>query len=58
MTPQEAAEHQSDNPLFVCTCCGEPVIVYGGQYFRTCEHEGAPFAITLQGLKEIARGIS
>lgn len=58
MTPQEATELQTDEPWCVCTTCGEAVIVYGGNYFRTCEHEGAPFALTLLGLKELARGVS
>jgi hypothetical protein len=60
MTPQDATKKQTDEPWCVCTACGEAVIVYGGNYFRTCEHEdeGAPFVLTYSGLKELARGVS
>ena len=57
MTPQEATEKQTEEPWCVCTACGEAVIVYGGNYFRTCEHEGAPFALTHTGLNELAKGV-
>jgi hypothetical protein len=58
MLPQDALEQQTENPLFVCTQCGAAVVVYGGNYFRTCEHEGVPFAVTLLGLQEVAHGLS
>jgi hypothetical protein len=57
MTAQEASDQQIDNPLFVCTSCGEAVVVYGGQFFRTCEHVEALVAATYDGLKAASYGI-
>ncbi len=58
MSPQEATDLQTDNPLFVCTSCGEAVIVYGGQFFRTCEHSDALVAATYDGLRAASNVIS
>ena len=57
MTAQEAADLQIDNPLFVCTVCGEAVVVYGGQFFRTCEHIDSLVAATYEGLRAASHGV-
>ena len=57
MTAQEATEQQTDNPLFVCTNCGEAVIVYSGKFFRTCEHVDSLIAATYDGLKAASHGL-
>lgn len=56
-TPQEVSDRQIDSPLFVCTVCGEPVIIFGGNYFRTCEHSDSMIAVTYDGLKAVSDGV-
>lgn len=58
MNAQQAAEQQQENPLFVCTECGDPVVVFGGNYFRTCEHTASLVAATHDGLKAASNGVS
>ena len=52
---QKAAEEQQDNPMFQCAECSEPVIVYGGNYFRTCEHTEAAI---IANMTAVVRGAS
>lgn len=54
---QTAAEQQQDTPLFVCVECGEPVVVYGGYFFHTCEHVNSMVVATRDGLKAVGNGI-
>lgn len=51
---QQAATHQQEAPLFVCDECGEPVIVFKGKQFKTCEHADAAVNVTPLGIKAIS----
>jgi hypothetical protein len=54
---QLAADDQQERPYFVCGTCGEPVVVYGGNSFRTCPHLTDPIVATERGLKEATSGV-
>lgn len=54
---QRAAEEQQADPLFVCTACGEPVLVFNGAYFRTCDHSEAPVAATYAGMRVASNAV-
>ena len=43
---QAAADAQMQAPLFRCSECNEPVIVWSGRFFRTCEHSDAAIIAT------------
>jgi hypothetical protein len=52
-TSQQATDQQMQNPLFCCGECSEPVIVYGQQFFRTCEHTDAAIFAMPQAAKVV-----
>ena len=54
---QLAAEQQQETPWYVCSECGEVVIVFNGRVFRTCECEPMNIVLTLEGVKRGASGI-
>lgn len=47
---------QQEDPLFVCDVCKEPVILYNGKNFKTCEHLNSDVVITNRGLEVASRG--
>lgn len=51
---QEAAERQAETPLAVCGTCGEPVVLYGGRQFRTCDHVVSEVTLTQEGIRVLA----
>lgn len=55
MTPEEreAINAQEDTPMFVCGDCGAPVIVYGGNTFRACEHFDAQVVAVLSQIAKV-----
>jgi predicted ATP-dependent serine protease len=55
--PQAAADAQRETPLFVCGECGEPVIVWNGRFFRTCEHYDSAINATPAAAK-VVNGVS
>lgn len=50
---QLAADQQTQSPLFKCSECGEPVIVYGQRFFRTCQHFNAAIVATPEAAKVV-----
>lgn len=54
---QAAAEQQQAEPLYTCSVCGEPVLVYGGRTFRTCEHLDAAVNANLSAIVKGTSGI-
>ena len=50
---QAAADAQMQAPLFRCSECGEPVIVFAGRFFRTCEHLQASIVATPDAAKAV-----
>ena len=50
-SPQQTAEQQQENPQVTCFECGEPIIVFGGRMFYTCEHQGALPVATPHGVQ-------
>ena len=56
MNPQESAEQQQENPQVTCFECGEPIVVFGGRLFYTCEHQGALPVATPRGVQMMTGG--
>ena len=54
---QLAADDQQEDPFFVCSVCGEPVVVFGGKSFHTCSHTAAEAVVTERGLRELTNGL-
>lgn len=52
MTPEEreAIEQQEANPMYVCTECSAPVVVFNGKVFRECEHDSAAVIANLSAI--------
>lgn len=53
MLASEAEAVQTENPLFVCADCGEPVIIYEANLFFMCEHGTGNAVITKHGVATI-----
>lgn len=54
---QAAADAQRETPLFRCGECSEPVIVWSGRFFRTCEHLDGAIIATPEAAK-VVNGVS
>lgn len=50
MTDQEYHPAQGDIPGFICSVCNEPVFVFDGKVFRSCEHSDAPVLANIQAI--------
>lgn len=48
---QTSAEQQQENPWYVCSECGEPVVIYGGREFKTCACDPMQIVLTPEGVK-------
>jgi len=55
---QQSAEEQQANPMYTCGVCGEPVVVFDGKCFRTCDHVDAPVIANLQAIVRGQSGLS
>ena len=51
---QKAADDQQADPLYTCAECGEPVIIFNGKSFRTCDHIESAVNANMQA---VVRGI-
>jgi len=58
MNPQESAEQQQENPQVTCFECGEPIVVFGGRLFYTCEHQGALPVATPLGVQMMTEAVN
>lgn len=54
---QQAADEQQANPLYTCAECGEPVIVFNGNSFKTCEHTEAAVIANMQAVVRGTGGV-
>ena len=50
---QQLTDEQMQTPLFRCGECNEPVIVFAGRFFRTCEHSTASVIATPEAAKAV-----
>lgn len=48
---QLSAEEQQDTPLYMCSECGETVIILNGRPFWTCTCENRQIVVTEEGLR-------
>jgi hypothetical protein len=51
--PQQATDVQMQDPLFRCGECAEPVVVFNGRFFRTCDHLTADILATPEAAKAV-----
>lgn len=48
---QLAAEQQQEIPLYVCSECGETVVVFNGRSFPTCACDPMNIVVTTEGVR-------
>ena len=48
---QLTAEEQQEAPLYMCSECGETVIIFNGRPFWTCVCESRQIVVTEEGLR-------
>lgn len=48
---QLSAEQQQETPLFVCSECGETVIIFNGKKFQTCYCDPMQVILTEEGIR-------
>jgi hypothetical protein len=48
---QLTAQEQQEAPLYVCSVCGETVILFNGRPFYTCACEDRQIVLTEEGMK-------